>query len=63
MDDMAVMSAGFWLEERGLHDKHFHIKVTVRDRVCALTTDHWSSINAASIEMVEKLGLPRTLHP
>jgi hypothetical protein len=63
MDDMAVMSAGFRLEERGSHDKLFHTKAVVRDRVCALTIDHWSSINVASIEMVEKLGLPRTPHP
>jgi hypothetical protein len=63
MDDMAVMSAGFWLEERGYHDKLFHTKTVVRDRACALTIDHWSSINAASIEMVDKLGLPKTLHP
>jgi hypothetical protein len=63
MDDMAVMSASFRLEERGSHDKLFHTKAVVRDRVCALTTDHWSSINVASIEMVEKLGLPRTPHP
>ena len=63
MDDMAVMSAGFRLEERGLHDKLFHTKAIVRDRACALMIDHWSSINTASIEIVEKLGLPRTLHP
>jgi hypothetical protein len=63
MEDMAIMSAGFWLEERGYHDKLFHTKTIVRDRACALTIDHWSLINAASIEMVDKLGLPTTLHP
>ena len=47
IDDMAVMSAGFRLEERGLDDKLFHTKAIVRDRACALTIDHWSSINAA----------------
>jgi hypothetical protein len=61
MEDMAVMSAGFWLEERGYHDKLFHTKMVVRDRVCALMINHWSLINAASIEMVNKLGLPKTL--
>jgi hypothetical protein len=63
MDDMSVMSAGFRLEERGNHDKLFHTKAVVRDRACSLTIDHWSSVNIASIEMVEKLGLPRTPHP
>jgi hypothetical protein len=62
MEDMAVMSAGFWLEERGYHDKLFHTKMVVCDRACALMIDHWSLINAASIEMVNKLGLPKTLH-
>jgi hypothetical protein len=63
MDDMAVMSAGFRLEERGYLDKLFHTKIVVRDRACALTIDHWSLINAASIEMEDKLRLPKTLHP
>jgi hypothetical protein len=57
------MSAGFRLKERGHHDKLFHTKTIVRDRVCALMIDHWSSINVASIEMVDKLGLLKMPHP
>ena len=63
MEDMAVMSAGFRQEERSHHDKMVHTKVVVRARECALTINHWSSINAASLEMVEKLELLRTPHP
>ena len=63
MEDMAIMSAGFRQEERSHHDKMVHTKVVVRARECALTINHWSSINAASLEMVEKLELPRTPHP
>ena len=60
---MALLSPGAWLEERGQRDNLFHSKVLVQDRGCAVTIDHWSSINAISLEMVEKLNLPTTLHP
>ena len=60
---MALLSPGAWLEERGQRDNLFHSKVLVQDRGCALTIDHWSSINAISLEMVENPNLPTTLHP
>ena len=60
---MTFVSTRFWFEEEGYHVSLFHTKVIVRDRACALTIDHWNSINAASIEMVEKLELPLTPHP
>ena len=60
---MALLSPGAWLEERGQQDNLFHSKVLVQDRGCAVTIDQWSSINVVSLEMVEKLNLPTTLHP
>ena len=58
-----MLTYEFQREEEGLATKLFHSRVKIQDRACALTIDHWSLINAASIEMVEKLGLPRTPHP
>jgi hypothetical protein len=63
MEAKAVLSSGFQLEEDGQHDKTFHTRVIVLDRACALTIDHQSSINAASIEMVDKLELSTTPLP
>jgi hypothetical protein len=63
MEAKAVLSSGFQLEEDGQHDKMFHTRVIVLDRACALTIDHQSSINAASIEMVDKLELSTTPLP
>ena len=60
---MALLSPGAWLEERGQRDNLFHSKVLVQARGCAVTIDRRSSINAISLEMVEKLNLPTTLHP
>lgn len=57
------LSYGFQLEEEGRWDGLFHTRVVVQERSCAMTIDHMSLINAASIEMVEKLNLPMTPHP
>ena len=57
------LSYGFQLEEEGRWDGLFHTRVVVQERSCAMTIDHMSLINAASIEMVEKLELPMTPHP
>ena len=54
------LSYGFQLEEEGRWDGLFHTRVVVQERSCAMTIDHMSLINAASIEMVEKLDLPMT---
>ena len=51
------LSYGFQLEEEGRWDGLFHTRVVVQERSCAMTIDHMSLINAASIEMVEKLDL------
>ena len=51
------LSYGFQLEEEGRWDGLFHTRVVVLERSCAMTIDHMSLINAASIEMVEKLEL------
>ena len=60
---MPCLSAGSWLEEKGQHDKLFHTKVKVQDRACALTIDHWSTVNVVSLELVQKLNLLKTPHP
>ena len=52
------LSYGFQLEEEGRWAGLFHTRVVVRERSCAMTIDHMNLINAASIEMVEKLELP-----
>jgi hypothetical protein len=57
------LSHRFQLEEEGRWDGLFHTRVVVQERSCAMTIDHMSLINAASIEMVEKLNLPMTPHP
>ena len=57
------LSYGFQLEEEGRWDGLFHTRVVVQERSCAMTIDHMSLINAASIEMVEKLELPMTPRP
>ena len=54
------LSYGFQLEEEGRWDGMFHTRVVVQERSCAMTIDHMSLINAASIEIVEKLDLPMT---
>jgi hypothetical protein len=63
MADLICLSTGFWLEEEGYGDRLFHTKAIIRDRACALTIDYKNPINAASLEMVEKLDLTTTLHP
>jgi hypothetical protein len=63
MGDLTYVSTGFWLKEEGYGDRFFHTKANVRDRACALTIDYKNPINAASLEMVEKLELPIMLHP
>ena len=57
------LSYGFQLEEEGRWTGLFHTRVVVRERSCAMTIDHMNLINAASIEMVEKLELTMTLRP
>ena len=57
------LSYGFQLEEEGRWAGLFHTRVVVRERSCAMTIDHMNLINAASIEMVEKLALPKTPRP
>ena len=52
---------GFQFEEEGRWDGIFHTRVVVQERSCAMTIDHMTLINAASIEMVEKLEIPITL--
>ena len=54
------LSYGFQLEEEGRWDGLFHTRVVIQERSCAMTIDHMSLINAASIEMVEKLDLSMT---
>ena len=54
------LSYGFQLEEEGRWDVLFHSRVVVQERSCAMTIDHMSLVNAASMEMVEKLDLPMT---
>jgi hypothetical protein len=63
MAELIYPSTGFWLEEEGYGDRLFHTKANVRDRACVLTIDYKNSINAASLEMVEKLELQIILHP
>jgi hypothetical protein len=63
MDQKAVLSYSFQREEEGCSESLFHSRVKVQERACALTIDHMSLINAVSLEMVEKLELPITLHP
>ena len=57
------LSYGFQLEEEGRWDGLFNTRVVIQERSCAMTIDHMSLINAASIEMVEKLELSMTPHP
>src|SRR3954471_12591399 len=57
------LSYGFQLEEEGRWDGLFHTRVVVQERPYAMTIDHTILINAASIEMVEKLELPMTPRP
>ena len=57
------LNYGFQLEEEGRWAGLFHTRVVVRERSCAMTIDHMNLINAASIEMVEKLNLPVTPRP
>ncbi|XBJ00519.1 hypothetical protein VPH35_020403 [Triticum aestivum] len=57
------LSYGFQLEEEGRWAGLFHTRVVVRERSCAMMVDHMNLINAASIEMVEKLNLPMTPCP
>ena len=54
------LSYGFQLEEEGRWFGLFHTRMVVKERSCAMTIDHMNLINAASIEMVEKLDLPMT---
>ena len=56
------LSYGFQLQEEGRWDGLFHTRVVVKERSCAMTIDHMSLTNTASIEMVEKLEIPITLH-
>jgi hypothetical protein len=58
MEEKAVFSHWFQREEKGQGERLFHTRVIVQDRACALTIDHMSYINAASLEIVEKLALP-----
>ena len=55
------LSYGFQLEEEGRWDGLFHTRVVVQERSCAMTIDHMTSINVASIEMMDKMELPMTL--
>ena len=57
------LSYGFQLEEEGRWFGLFHTRVVVKERSCAMTIDHMNVVNAASIEMVEKLNLPMVPHP
>ena len=58
-DDRAwKRSYGFQLEEEGGWDGLFHNRIVVQEKSCAMTINHMSLINNASIEIVEKLDLP-----
>jgi hypothetical protein len=41
----------------------FHTRCYVKDKVCSVIIDGGSCTNVASTTMVNKLGLPTTLHP
>ena len=51
------------LEEKGYGADLFHTYCKVGERVCAMTIDQDSSINAVGINMVENLQLPMKPHP
>jgi hypothetical protein len=57
------LSGDFMLEEKGYGAELFHTYCTVGPRAFATTIDHYSSINAVGIDMVEKLELSTTSHP
>jgi hypothetical protein len=57
------LSYDFMLEEEGYGTGLFHTYCKVRERACATTIDHDSSINVVGIDMVEKLKLSTTPHP
>ena len=56
------LSSDFLLEEKGYGAELFHTYCKVGEKVCAMTIDHDSSINAVGIDMVEKLQLSTTPH-
>ena len=57
------LSGDFLLEEKGYGAELFHTYCKVGEKVCAMTIDHDSSVNAVGIDMVEKLELSVTPHP
>jgi hypothetical protein len=50
-------------ENEDQQENIFHTRCYVRDKVCSVIIDGGSCTNVASSTMVNKLGLPMTLHP
>ncbi|XP_073061851.1 uncharacterized protein [Primulina eburnea] len=57
------MSAQVKEDETNQRENLFHTRCFVNQRVCNLIIDGGSCTNVASVEMVEKLGLPTLKHP
>ncbi|XP_073286746.1 uncharacterized protein [Primulina huaijiensis] len=58
-----IMSAQVKEEETNQRENLFHTRCFVNQKVCNLIIDGGSCTNVASVEMVEKLGLPTLKHP
>jgi len=41
----------------------FHSRRTVQEKVCSMIIDGGSCANVVSVSMIEKLGLPTSVHP
>ena len=50
-------------EDEVQRENIFHTRCYVKDKVCSVIIDGGSCTNVASTTMVNKLGLPTTLHP
>ncbi|XP_075499288.1 uncharacterized protein LOC142537678 [Primulina tabacum] len=58
-----IMSAQVKEEETNQRENLFHTRCFVSGKVCNIIKDGGSCTNVASIEMVEKLGIPTLKHP
>ncbi|XP_073038070.1 LOW QUALITY PROTEIN: uncharacterized protein [Primulina eburnea] len=58
-----IMSAQVKDEEVNQRENLFHTRCFVNGKVCNVIIDGGSCTNVASVEMVEKLGLPTIKHP
>ncbi|XP_073054076.1 uncharacterized protein [Primulina eburnea] len=58
-----IMSAQVKDEEASQRENLFHTRCFVNGKVCNVIIDGGSCTNVASVEMVEKLGLPTIKHP